>query len=156
MIHIDNLRTYSLFAGLPDPVLERLRTMVVVESFDQGAAMVIQGEGGDRVHGILHGRAWVYVDGEHVASLGPGQQFGEMHLVDVQARSASVVAATPLRTVSLSKAQLLALQRDDAEAALMVLLNCARDVSRRLRDMNHRYVGMLRQVRDLTGARAAG
>ena len=156
MLNNDDLRSYSLFGGLDDNALNLVRELVRVDDTDTGDAVLIQGESGDRVHCILSGRAWVYSDGEHIATLGPGQQFGEMHLVDVQHRSASVIAATSLRTISLGSADLMQLQRHHSDAAIMILLNCARDVSRRLRRMNQRYVDAVRELEDLRAQRAVG
>jgi CRP-like cAMP-binding protein len=140
MISNETLRLYSLFAGLPDDALDVPRPRFRREMVAPGEAWVTQGSSGDRVHCILEGTAEVFVDGESVAKLTAGQQFGEMHLVDVQERSASVVALTALITLSLNTADLIHLKRANAEAALMLMLNCARDVSRRLRVMNRRYV----------------
>jgi len=49
------------------------------------------------------GEAEVVRDGEHVATLGPGEVFGEVGVLEQTLRAASVVATTPVRLVTLSR-----------------------------------------------------
>jgi CRP-like cAMP-binding protein len=67
---------------------------------------------------VLAGQATVYVGDEVVASIGPGTMIGEMALVDHRPRSASVVAATPMRLVAFDT---------DAFAQLMTEMPKAHD-----------------------------
>jgi CRP-like cAMP-binding protein len=68
-----------------------------------GADILRQGEEGDAFYAIRSGRADVFRDGEPIASLGPGDHFGETALLDDAPRNATVTAHTPLRAFRLSR-----------------------------------------------------
>jgi CRP-like cAMP-binding protein len=68
-----------------------------------------------------------------VALLGPGDWFGEMSILDVQPRSASVRSLAPSRLLKISASDLDALYRHDTKAYALIVLNIARELSRRLR-----------------------
>jgi CRP/FNR family transcriptional regulator, cyclic AMP receptor protein len=71
---------------------------------------------------------------EHrVALLGPGDCFGEMSLIDVQPRSATVRAVAPSRVLQVNSEDFDRLYRQDLKSYALVTLNIARDLSRRLR-----------------------
>ncbi|MEY8876781.1 MAG: Crp/Fnr family transcriptional regulator [Leptothrix sp. (in: b-proteobacteria)] len=65
--------------------------------------------------------------------LGPGDCFGEMALMDLSDRSASVRAETDCRAIELSPADLLRLFEHDAEQFALIQMNIGREVCRRLR-----------------------
>ena len=68
-----------------------------------GEAVVRQGEEGDAFYAIRSGRVDVLRDGEPIATLGPGDHFGETALLDDAPRNATVTAHTPLRAFRLSR-----------------------------------------------------
>jgi CRP-like cAMP-binding protein len=69
-----------------------------------------------------------------VAVLGPGDWFGEMSIIDVQPRSASVRAVAPTLALSVTAEHVenLLYRRDVKDYALFIM-NIARELSRRLR-----------------------
>lgn len=68
-----------------------------------------------------------------VAILGPSDCFGEMSVIDLQPRSATLRALAPTRLLRISAEDLDLLYRKDVKAYAMLVLNIARDLSRRLR-----------------------
>jgi CRP/FNR family cyclic AMP-dependent transcriptional regulator len=68
-----------------------------------------------------------------VAMFGPGDWFGEMSILDVMPRSATVRALAPAQVLKMSASDLEALYRRDIKAYAIVVLNVAREMSRRLR-----------------------
>jgi CRP-like cAMP-binding protein len=66
-----------------------------------GDTLVEQGEIGDAFYAISAGRAQVLVDGASVTTLGPGDHFGEIALLEHVPRTATVEALTPLRAFRL-------------------------------------------------------
>jgi len=68
-----------------------------------------------------------------VALLGPSDWFGEMSIVDIQPRSATVRALAPSRLLRITAADLDALYRYDLRSYSLIVLNLARELSRRLR-----------------------
>jgi CRP/FNR family transcriptional regulator, cyclic AMP receptor protein len=73
-----------------------------------------------------------------ISRLGPGDFFGDMTLIEIQPRSASVVAETPAVLFELSAASFFALYEADIHAYAMVLQNMNREMCRRLRRANYR------------------
>lgn len=67
----------------------------------KGQVIVIEDRSGVGFHLILDGTAVVSVKGRKVRTLGPGESFGDIAVIDGGPRSASVTAETELRTLSL-------------------------------------------------------
>ena len=65
--------------------------------------------------------------------LGPGDCFGEMALLDLFPRSASVRAVEDCNAIELSPADLLRLFERDAEQFALIQMNIGREMCRRLR-----------------------
>jgi len=65
--------------------------------------------------------------------LGPGDWFGEMSVLDVLPRSATTRAVSPSRLLRFTAHDLDALYRRDLRAYSLLVLNIAREMSRRLR-----------------------
>ena len=66
-----------------------------------GEAVFHQGDPGDRFYVVVSGTAEVVGDGRPVASLGPGESFGEIALLRRVPRTATVRAVTDLRLETL-------------------------------------------------------
>ena len=66
--------------------------------------------------------------------LEPGDCFGEMALLDLFPRSASVRAQDPSRALEITAADLLRLFEHDVEQFALVQMNIAREMCRRLRE----------------------
>lgn len=131
-----SLRGYSLFGGLDERQLGRLVALLGVEEVAAGTAITREGEHGDHLWCIAAGEVTVRRGAVEIARLGPGQTIGEMELIDMQPRSATVVALTPCRLYGLALRDILALQRQDLPAFTLMIMNLARDLSRRLRGMD--------------------
>jgi hypothetical protein len=68
-------------------------------NYEQGEALVQQGEEGQELFLLLDGIVDVEVDGEEVAEIGPGALLGEMALLEGGKRTATLWATTPVRAV---------------------------------------------------------
>jgi CRP/FNR family transcriptional regulator, cyclic AMP receptor protein len=67
----------------------------------EGQMIVVEGHPGVGFHLLLEGTAIVSRNGRKLRTLGPGETFGDIAVIDGGPRSASVQAATQLRTLSL-------------------------------------------------------
>lgn len=132
----EQLRRYSLFGGLIDSQLERLIARIRVERAAAGVSIMRQGEQGDSLSCLAAGEVEVQRDGRAIARLAAGETIGEMELIDMQPRSATVVALSDCELWTLARRDILALQREDLPAFTLVVMNLARDLSRRLRRMD--------------------
>lgn len=132
------LRNIGLFGALTDGVLEHLAENLRVLDVPPGTALFHEGDQADDMFVVLQGDIEVQKRSKHgkesrVAVLGPRDWFGEMSIVDVQPRSATVRAVSPARLLRITAADLDALYRYDVKAYALVVLNLAREMSRRLR-----------------------
>ena len=95
---VDDLRRVPLFSGLNQRQLKRLARSCKERDFRPGTTVVRQGHmSGVGFFIIAECEAAVTVDGTDVATLGPGDHFGELTLVSKEVRTATVSAITPLR-----------------------------------------------------------
>ncbi len=94
---VNTLRHVPLFAGLSDKQLSRLADAMREREVAQGEELTVEGGGGVGFFVIESGEAVVTVGGEEVRTLGPGDSFGEMAVIDRGLRSATMTAATPMR-----------------------------------------------------------
>jgi CRP-like cAMP-binding protein len=83
------------FGGLSDASLDLLISMLVERRFDVGATVVAEGEPGRSMYIVHSGELVVSKLGEsgrviRMTGVGPGDFFGEMTLIEMQNRSATV------------------------------------------------------------------
>ena len=101
------LRQVPMFRTLPLPSIEQLARGLEPVGVPAGAAVFAQGDVGDRYYVIETGEADVVGDGRVVATLGPGEGFGEIALLRRTRRTASVVAKSSLSLRSLGSERFL-------------------------------------------------
>ncbi|MCR2809673.1 MULTISPECIES: MFS transporter [unclassified Microbacterium] len=101
-VDIGLLQRVPMLAPLPLPAIEQLARGLETVTVPAGQAVLTQGEVGDRYYVIESGEAEVVGDGRVVATLGPGDGFGEIALLRRTRRTASVVAATALELRALA------------------------------------------------------
>jgi putative peptide zinc metalloprotease protein len=104
---LELLKGVPAFARLPTPALEQLATLLEEHRYQAGATMVAEGEAGDRLYLIAEGRTEVSTAGQGgpvpLATLGPGELFGEIALLEPSGRrQATVTATTPLLALGLA------------------------------------------------------
>ena len=85
-----------LFSGLDRRELERIADAFKERRYGAGETMASEGQKGVGFFVIAEGTASVSVGGEPRGSLGPGDHFGEIALIDEGARTATIVAETDL------------------------------------------------------------
>ena len=73
---------------------------------------------------------------KRIAVLGVGDVFGEMELIDMQRRSATVRALEAVSVLALSNGDLFRIYESDLPTFTLIVLNLARELSRRLRSID--------------------
>lgn len=131
---LDLLNRVTFLTRLPPAELQRLAERLVVCVFKRDSAVVQIDDPGDSMFFIESGRAKVVLSGSGdreviLATLGPGDFFGEMSLLDGRARSATVIAIEEARLQKLPREALIDLIRNQPEIALGLLA----EMSSRLR-----------------------
>ena len=106
------LRRVELFQALPSEVITRLADGIELQEFPAGSSIVQEGDPGGSLYVVISGLADVYIkdsqtDHErHVASLRPGQVFGEMSLLTGAPRVATIKAVTQVHAAEVRKSDL--------------------------------------------------
>lgn len=136
MIDIESLQKYSFFGGLLPSQIEVIRSLLKNEEYAAGSAIMAEGEPNDRIFFIVEGRVIVTKKGKAIIEIGEGETFGEMEILDIMPAAATVRALTPVRVTTLSNRSLHQLSGADIRAFAIVVMNFARDMSRRLRRMD--------------------
>jgi CRP/FNR family transcriptional regulator, cyclic AMP receptor protein len=100
-----DLKSIWLFSGCTGSELRRIRSSLDEVQVPKGKVLVEEGRIGLELFIIVDGTAVVTRNGRKVASLGPGDYFGELALLDRRPRSASVVSETDMDLLVLSQRQ---------------------------------------------------
>jgi CRP-like cAMP-binding protein len=131
---VKELGATDLFGKVGRKALEAIASQARVVDHAAGKEITEEGGSATGFHLIRSGTASVNVGGSPRPSLGPGQYFGEISLIDGQPRSATVTADGPLTTISLASwsfKPILEEEPDVAKALLVVMCQ-------RLRAAEHR------------------
>ena len=99
----DRLRAISVFASLDDETLQRVAMFATASEVPAGEQIVREGDLAYEFMAIEAGEAAVSAGGEQLATLGPGDYFGEIGLLEGTPRTASVTATTPMALITLSR-----------------------------------------------------
>ena len=135
---VARLRDIGLFGGLGDDILETLVANLSRLELSSGADVFHEGDAGRDLFVILDGEIEVLRRSKRghetrVALLGPGDWFGEMSILDVLPRSATMRVVAPSQLLRFNAQDLDTLYRRDVRAYSLLVLNIAREISRRLR-----------------------
>jgi CRP/FNR family cyclic AMP-dependent transcriptional regulator len=123
-----------IFQGLTKPQLRNVRDLSDEVRYMQGATIVKQGDPGETFYVILEGEAKVTVKNRKVASLYPGDFFGEISLLDPGPRTASVVAQTPVFLLELTRKKFFKMLDREPVMALRI----GERLAQRLRELDRR------------------
>ena len=118
---IEALRRVPLFADLDDNELAQVALLLKERHFKAGDTVVVEGSDGAAFFLIESGEASVAVRGSERASLGPGDHFGEIALIDEGVRSATIAATTDLVCYGLTLWEFRPLVVDNGEIGWKLL-----------------------------------
>ncbi|MEH6823483.1 MAG: cyclic nucleotide-binding domain-containing protein [Motiliproteus sp.] len=135
------LQAHALFGGVSDEQIPILVAHLNQEQYPPGAYLFHQEDAADRLFLITQGSVEVLsqtgaAEPVRLAVRGIGESIGEMALIDVQNRSASVRTLEPVVVLSLSHASLEQIYQAEPGLFTQIILNIAREISRRLRSMD--------------------
>lgn len=125
------LAKVPLFRGLKKRHLQRLSKQFVSRDYDTGQAIVHQDKGGEGFFIITAGSAEAIreqTDGTKtvVNTFGPTDFFGELALLDDGLRTASVVATDQTQCLALTRWDFVAVLKEDADMAIVILEELAK------------------------------
>jgi CRP/FNR family transcriptional regulator, cyclic AMP receptor protein len=130
------LKNYSLFGGLLPEEINVILPLMGSATYEAGSAIMSEGEPNDTIYFILEGSVRVEKGGVTLASLKEGDTFGEMEFLDVMPAAATVRALASASVAKISNRALHELSKASMRAFAMLVMNLARDLSRRLRRMD--------------------
>jgi cAMP-dependent protein kinase regulator/CRP/FNR family cyclic AMP-dependent transcriptional regulator/cGMP-dependent protein kinase 2 len=117
--------TVSLFEALPRRAHGQVARLADELEVPAGTPLTKQGEYAREFFVILDGTAEVVRDGERVATLGPGEFFGELGLLSSISRVAAVTALTPMSLLVIAPREFRTLMHAVPAAAERVQLAAA-------------------------------
>lgn len=135
--YVDHLASLPLFSSCSKRELQRIARAGDEVTVDAGKELVDQGDIGREAFVILSGTASVRRNGRKIATLGAGDPFGELALLDHGPRTASVVAETELRLFVLTARRFNAVL-DEAPGLSRKLLA---SLASRVRDLDSKTFG---------------
>jgi CRP-like cAMP-binding protein len=139
MENIEILKKLPLFRELTNMELIQVNKIIIRRTFLKGMVIIEEGKEGDSLFIIKSGSVKVTkrnkegVD-ELVVELGPGDQFGEMALIDRSPRSATVIAVEPSELLEIKEPQFTELLSSHKEIDLKFSKAFSRVLCARLRE----------------------
>lgn len=106
---VDLLRDLPLFELCSKRDLRRIAALAVERELDAGTELIREGEPAGEFYVVVDGDVDVRRRGRRVARLGAGSFVGEIALLSRSPRTATVVAASPLRVLAISGRDFVAL-----------------------------------------------
>ncbi len=148
-LDFERLKCYSLFGGITRETFETIRPLIHIENYVAGEDVVKEGTLNDRIYLICSGSVEIlkHVLGKdtgacrRITVMHTGDTFGEMELIDTQPCAATVRACEDTRTLTLTNQDLYKVSKIDMKAYALLIMNLARELSRRLRVMDEMLGG---------------
>jgi len=147
MDKVEVLQKSRLFDNLLPEELEMVGELTILRRYKAEDVVFNEGDVGDAVYIIVDGEVDVLTrkDGADkvLATLAAGAFFGEMSLIDKEYRAATVRARTECAILQLSNENLHSFSKAYREGFTWLVVNIARVLSQRLRDMNRKLADRL-------------
>lgn len=134
------LQNMPIFGGIRVEILEYLLEIAEIVSVsaehyffreqERGSSMYVLEQGQVAVIKSWQGREYLLMN------LHRGDCFGEMSLIDLGPRTASVLALEDCSAIKLSNGNILKIYQKDLEQFTLIQMNIGREISRRLRHMD--------------------
>ena len=119
------LRAVPLFASMSERDLKAVLAGCREELYSDGQAIVREGTVGGPFFLIVEGHALLNVHGKTRKTLGPGDTFGEIAVIDKGPRSATIIAKGNVKALAIASWDFLALCEQDFKIAEKIMLGMA-------------------------------
>jgi CRP/FNR family transcriptional regulator, cyclic AMP receptor protein len=123
---VDFLGNVPLFSGLTKKELRAVHAQTKEVTFKPGSVIMAEGDKGGRFYLLLEGTAVIEIGGRRILEAGPGDHFGEISLLDGGPRTATIVAETPVRALSLASFNFRPLVAGNPQIAYKLLVEACR------------------------------
>jgi CRP-like cAMP-binding protein len=122
----DLVKQVPLFSDLDKRELQGLVSSMKERRFEEGNTIAVEGQTGVGFFIIEEGEATISVKGEELNTLGPGDYFGEVALIDDGARTATITAKSPLKCYGITSWEFRPLVEQNADLAWKMLQTMAK------------------------------
>jgi len=112
---VGQLRRIQLFSDVDEDELDKLLASAESVEFSERAEIIREGDFSRALLAIEEGTAEVTRGGEHIATLGPGDVFGEAGLLDDTLRNATVTATSRLKLIIMDQLEVQGLRESAPE-----------------------------------------
>jgi CRP-like cAMP-binding protein len=99
---IDLIKRVPLFSSASKSELAEIASIADEIDLPEGRTMITEGDTGREFFVLIEGTAEVTRGGKKVASIGPGDFFGEIALIAKTPRNATITATSPVRTLVIT------------------------------------------------------
>lgn len=125
-----DLSHISIFEGLPEAELSALQELCITRTYPKNTVIINEGDQANAMFICTSGKVKVYVSDENgkefvLNSMGPGEYFGELSLLDDETRSASVITTDKSTFSILYKEDFSKVVLNHPDIALVLLRNLA-------------------------------
>jgi CRP/FNR family cyclic AMP-dependent transcriptional regulator len=125
-----DLSHISIFEGLPEAEMSALQELCITRTYPKNTVIINEGDQANAMFICTTGKVKVYVSDENgrefvLNSMGPGEYFGELSLLDDETRSASVITTEKSTFSILYKDDFSKVVINHPEIALVLLRNLA-------------------------------
>ena len=137
------LQNVPLFTGLNEKELANIEQHAVTRNFAKRTVLINEGDQTNSLYVVISGKVKIYCGDEHgkeiiIATLGPGDYFGEVALIDDAERSASVM--------TLEDSSFLVISKESFKSALAQYPEIA---IRLIQEFTHRFRNMTDNIKNL-------
>ncbi len=126
MALVETLTNIDLFSELSNRELKKVASFMTPISVRAGRDLTVQGKPGREFMIIAEGTATVRRDGRVIASLGPGDFFGELAVIAGVPRTATVTADTDMVIQALNRREFSSLLDGSPKLAKKILVGAVK------------------------------
>jgi CRP/FNR family transcriptional regulator, cyclic AMP receptor protein len=135
--YLEHLKSVPLFSSCSQRDLEKIAKAGDEVSMPAGSLIVDQGQTGREAFVVLEGTVLVKRNNKKVTTLGSGSVIGELSLLDLGPRTATVTCETDCKLLLLSQRHFLAVVDEVPALSHKLMANLAT----RIRDLDRQYYG---------------
>jgi CRP-like cAMP-binding protein len=147
------LQNMPIFGGIGEDALVFLLDKSTSTTFSAGDFLFRENDPGDSLYILETGRVAILKRWNRtyyrLSDLTAGDCVGEMSLIDLGRRSASVLALTECEAIQLTSTSLLEVSEYDLEQFALIQMNMSRELSRRLRVSDEAFFREMIQTKQI-------
>jgi len=140
------LSNVPLFNRLDYSELVKLTNICFLNNYAPNDVIFHQGNMGDGLYVTLEGTVKIVRDNVELISLEPGSHFGEISLLDKLPRSATVIAETPCKLMTIARKSFMDLIKQNPNLGLKLLWNMNLEFAKRLRTSTTKITGLAKGI----------